>query len=80
MYIEGNGKKILTIFHDMESLIIRDFCIREGSTLKLDIVVIDLHQKQLYAPISSIPPCDCLTGNSQKIATKVGCFQTWRQQ
>ena len=80
MYIEGNSKKILIICHDMESLVIRDFCIREGSALKLDIVVIDLHQKQLHAPSSSIPPCNCLTGNSQKIATKVECFQTWRQQ
>ena len=43
MYIEGNSKKILIICHDMESLVIREFCIREGSALKLDIVVIDLH-------------------------------------
>ena len=66
MYIEGNSKKILIICHVMESLVIRDFCIREGSALKLDIVFIDLHYKQLYAPSSSIPPCDCLTGNSKR--------------
>lgn len=42
-YIEGNSEKTLIICHDMESLVIRDFCIRKGSTLKLDMLATDLH-------------------------------------